>query len=70
MLEVQLYEVIKGCGPKYKTFLDEIMAYNGQTVLRPPPYHPYLNRTASVCAGVMRWVGANNTIIIIKHPRS
>jgi transposase len=58
----QLYEIIKAYKPKYKTFLvDEIMAANGHTVLRLPPYHPDLNPIELIWADVKQWVGANNT---------
>jgi hypothetical protein len=62
VLKVQLYEIIKAYKPKYKTFLvDEIMAANGHTVLRLPPYHPDLNPIELIWVDVKQWVGANNT---------
>jgi hypothetical protein len=58
----QLYEIIKAYKPKYKTFLvHEIMAANGHTVLRLPPYHPDLNPIEFIWVDLKQWVGANNT---------
>jgi transposase len=62
MLKVQLYEIIKAYKLKYKTFLvDEIMAANGNMVLRLPPYHPDLNPIELIWVDVKQWVGAENT---------
>lgn len=49
MLKPELYELIKLYKPQYKTYkIDTILAEQGHSVLRLPPYHPYLNPTEMI----------------------
>jgi transposase len=61
MSKVQLYEIIKAHKPKYKTFLVDIIAANGHTVLRLLPYHPDLNLIELIWVDMKQWLDANNT---------
>jgi transposase len=50
--------MIKTYKPKYKTFtVDELIAANGHTVLRLPPYHPGLNPIELIWADIIQHLG-------------
>jgi transposase len=44
MTKAELYDLIKMHKPQYETFaIDCLLAENGHTVIRLPPFHPHLN---------------------------
>jgi transposase len=53
MLKAQLYELIKLNKPKQKCYvIAQILAEEGHTVLRRPPYHPDINPIELIWADV------------------